>query len=150
MASFVVLALVVSMCPINVHAATPADVAQVVALLQSAPNAKKTKFNGTEFSFLYQGKQYGFWYSRDAKLLSVWVRTRGTNGQKILLGTFSDQGLDGTVDFGINGKDGTDEVKQYFSVEEDRPGKSKGEEFRPHWQSQYDQAISTALRVLKK
>lgn len=80
--------------------------------------------------------------------LSVWVRRNGTWGQDTLV-SFSDEGLDGNVDFGISGPTtATDEQRKFFLVGDPPAGwPTRGEQYRAYWQARYDEALRAVLRL---
>ena len=82
-------------------------------------------------------KRYTVYYTGGKNdLLSFWVRPNGTNSQKFIQ-TFTDHGLDGTVEFGISG----DRQKLFDSKD-----RHVGQEYQQYWQSLYDQAITDSLK----
>lgn len=144
----ILVSLFVFMFVPTAKAAESGEVERVVSLMYSSPNVIARKLyhaNGVQVVFVAGGLRYTLYHTGgkgDLNLLSVWVRKNGTTGQRGVL-TFTDHSLDGTVNLGINGKEGSDSARQYFNLEEE-----KGVEFRHYWQSLYDKAIKDALRAL--
>lgn len=144
------------------QAATPADVAKVAAMVtdKRVPGLMRRaeyfgdKFMGTTYVFVNRGKRYTLYHSGEriraddpnSSWLAVWVRKNHTYAKEALV-TFSDDGFDGVVDFGIRGSD-TDRC--YYTARNLVTNKTEGEEYRPRWQKEYDQAIKAALRHLKR
>ncbi len=152
---FFLVIIMMTICTWDAEAADPKDVQKVVELIHN----KETKGlvfwkpidEGVEVVFIQGGKRYTMYHSGfgSINLLSVWVRPDGTSDDKILL-TFTDDDLDGKIDFGINGKDGDEEIRQYFkSKKMYSPDKEEGTRFKEFWQAQYDAAIKAALKRLK-
>ena len=64
--------------------------------------------------------------------------------------SFSDDGPDDRVDFGIRGQttDTDDQRKFFLAGGEANAGlPAKGVEYRPYWQKRYDTAIAAVLRL---
>lgn len=138
--------------PASSSAADCHDVVNVVGLLY-ADDARvlARKFypeGGVQVVFIHCGLRYtlfhtGEWDSSELNWLSVWVRPDGTSGQEDIT-TFSDHGLDGSVDFGIAGGRATPELRGQFERE-----KGMGTEYCQQWQELYNQSIAAALAALK-
>lgn len=131
--------------------ATTANVVMVSRLMYTASNVMSRKVyedhGGVQVVFRRNGLRYTFYCpaNKESNFLSVWVRKENTSGQDSLL-TFSDDDLNGSVDFGIGGpKNGTDDEKKYFRIED---GHNHGAYHKPYWQSLYNMAIKDALTVL--
>lgn len=136
--------LVLLLASATATAAKPQEVERVVELMyRSKKGVKKHQEGFLQVVFATMGRVYTLQYftaeRRSQPSLSVWVRPKGTRGQEAL-DTFSDNGLDGRVDFGIGGG----KNRREFMLEPTL----KGSEHREHWQGLFDQAIKDALRAL--
>lgn len=137
----------------HASAADPDDVAKVVKLIHSKKTKgvllrKFDKTGGVEIVFVSNGLRYTMYHSgsKDINFLSVWVRPNGTTS-KAKLKTFTDQDLNGKVDFGLKLKDGSDLTKKlYYSSRSGQP--QKGQQFSSYWQKIYDTSIDHALQKL--
>ena len=91
--------------------AAAADVAQVVKLMKDPHTrgllTRKTypDDHSIQIVFVSSGKRYTFYWSGpgSTNFLSVWARRDGTTRQADMV-TFTDDQLDGTVNFGIAGR----------------------------------------------
>lgn len=123
-------------------AAKPADVAQVVALMKEHPSARPNTGEVT-VEFKSGDKHYILW--NKGNILEVWMR----NGGKKTLHTFSDNNLDGTVDYGNITEKSQRKGECEVSMKQFVAEKKEGEKFQPYWQDLYDQAIIDVLRRLE-
>jgi len=158
--------------PTTADAASKADVQKVVELMFSPSTnskvllkeVKTAEKDDIQVVFVENGKRYTLWYSgnriikddADSHWLAFWVRPDGTSGQESMI-TWTDNGMDGNVDFGIIGKNRPDSVRKLFREDKvyDFESRTKklvieGEEYRSHWQAQHDEAIAAALRHLTR
>jgi hypothetical protein len=126
-----------------VHAAPAVNVKKVFEAIQQ--NRDKLllyhELEGGSFQAVYvaKGKRYTVYYSgSDVNFLSFWVRPNGTWSQD-LIKTFTDNGLNGDVNFGIQAGVRNSEKKELF----DQIG--LGQDYRAYWQDQYDTAIADAM-----
>lgn len=141
------------------QAAKREDVRKVIELMYERPVngailSRTFQDGDAQVVFVSKGLRYTIYYTgpRDPRLqfLSFWVRPNGTAKKKDVR-TFTDHGLDGVVDFGLNGKNGDERARQLFESGYDSAHhKRSGEQFAAHWQKQYDLAIAAALRTLPK
>lgn len=162
---FIILACFCVVGAEHSEAAKPADVKKVVSLMRSKALKgaifRKGKRSGwVQIVFIANKRRYTMFIAGKASkaYLSVWVRPNGSRGQRKLK-TFTDYGLDGQVDFGINGKkwrrrSRSKKVKKgdprkYFASGKDGISKKKGEQHRLYWQKLYDTAITDALSTLR-
>lgn len=151
------MALIFATVP-NAQAATPQDVQKVAEFVQHGKSnglllrKKDAASGGTQIVFVFKHIRYSIWYfPNDRKYptststLSYWVRQEGTSGSNDIP-TFSDDGDDGVVDFGV----GPGHREKFLYTEHEPMAlKSEGVEFRPHWQKQYDKAIADTLAFFK-
>lgn len=101
---------------------------------------------GTTIVFVHKGKRYSLYHSSErirpddpnSAWLSFWVRKNGTSGQHNLM-SFTDNGFDGKVDFGIDGP------RQRYFKHADRYSAAEGLEHEAFWQKELDVAINAAL-----
>lgn len=116
----------------------------VPALFRQTYLLASGEVNGYQAVFVCNGKRYTLYNSGErisaedpqSAWLAFWVREDGTTGQQTL-DTFSDNGFDGTADFGIDGPrerefipDGTYDT---------------GDEHQPYWQQRLDAAVEELL-----
>lgn len=136
-------AVVVAVSKTNTPASKALKVVELMyrnGVRKKATTVKDDNYDGKSrtVSFIEGGMFYTFWYdsaSSDGKpLLSIWVRKEGTRGQNALT-TFSDLGIDGTVEFGVAGP-------RRFKLE-------KSPENQGYFQRRYNLAIAAALRHLQ-
>jgi len=135
--------------------AMSADVTRVVSCIKSltCKNVILTKGNfgnGKQIVFTDSHRRYTmYWSGEDGPqgFLSVWVRPEGTGGQLALI-TFTDRGLDGLVDFGVQGPASWSDSRRKHFHKNDEASPNIGFEFRQFWQMQLDEAIAAARRQL--
>lgn len=92
--------------------------------------------------FVFEGRRYTIYTPparNQTRWLAFWIRQDGTTSPEEL-DSFSDFGLDGTVE---NGFDGTG--RRDFN---DWEGKKNGLEWRGYWQSRYDEAVADTLAYI--
>jgi hypothetical protein len=104
-----------------------------------------SSLKGTQIVFLERDIRYTIYWSGDPTFLSFWVR-RPIHGRQSVT-SFTDDGLDGSVDFGLAGQ-ANDPKSKYFRSESFAPGAARGAEHRLYWQRQYNEAVAAAKRVL--
>jgi hypothetical protein len=139
------------------HAATPADVKQVTDFMFGrAPSVHYVKplwmsnWAAANTSPVYRivfvegGRRYTMQYTSAMgdsfpESLDFWERPNGTRDQSVLT-TYSDSGLDGTIDFGTGPQD---------NLYTDMFGKVEGQDNKAYWQKEYDDAIAAALRYYR-
>lgn len=129
-----------------------ADLNRVVACMKTRSCrgtifAKQYYGLGEQIVFVANGRRYTFVWYREENSLSIWVRPEG-NKDQASVSTFSDEQLDGNVDFGITGSiEQTDTKRKYFRNTKAALGSNpKGLEFQDYWNEQYAVALSAACR----
>jgi hypothetical protein len=113
-------------------------------LLLYNPNLSDGTYQGVQAVMSVDGKRYTVWvaneyegYDRPVKdMMSFWIRPEGTTGIDSLV-TFSDQGLDGNCDFGVDGK-------RIYDFNE-----KEGMKHRKHFQQLYEETVDKLLEVYK-
>ncbi len=137
------------------HAASPKDVQEVAAMVTDKKVPTLTRVAsyfgndhmGDTITFVHKGMRYTVYNSGErikaddpnSAWLSVWVRKDGTSGSKNM-DTFTDNGFDGNVDFGIDGP-----RSHLFHSGADGISGKEGLEHEAFWQKKYDTAIKAAL-----
>ena len=143
MRKFVIALALVASSFSSAMAASPKDVAEVVAMLSDLDVPMASRDTGSEMAFTYKGMRYTFYTPGDGPnkngWLAVWVRPEHTH-TKSSLDTFSDHGFSGVVDFGIDGA-----KLMYFNSGKDGTPVA-GAQYAEYWQNEYDRAIKIALR----
>ncbi len=137
------------------------DAREIVEHIHKGKKPRVTLFYNWSMSGSFQivfvrGRtRYTVWYSGgdakhpESKTLSFWLRPNKTWDQASIT-TFSDEGLEGRVDFGIHGREsGHDIQKEEFWSSRTRYGEPKGLEFEAAWQKRYDATTKVVLAALK-
>lgn len=144
------------------EAATREDVARVLMFITRPDAYKKlmlkrpdVESNGLTVVFVEKGRRYSLYYvpptthtwGQSSGLLSVWVIPDDLAKRSAdLEPTFSDDGLDGVVDFGVEGPTTWQEDwRKLFDSEKFAPKAAKGIQYAPYWQAKYDEAIADAI-----
>jgi hypothetical protein len=159
---FLILGLL--LMPFCAQAATANDVSRVIGCMKThtckhlmASKSYASPLSGEQIVFVQGGKRYTLYWTGDYdninnrpslptdQFLSVWVRPDGTQNTKAVDG-FSDNGVDGSVNFGFKG-DSPNPSGKFFEDGTDG-SEAKGTEFRDYWQDRYDQAITAAVQRL--
>lgn len=137
----------------HAHAADPKDVAKVVELMYLKSTTgiiDKEVYDdgGIQIVFITDNLRYTLYHSGDEQVnfLSVWVRPNGTSNRDVLQ-TFTDDDLDGQINFGICEVKGTLSVRKCYGLKTRE--EACGNEYRDYWQQIYDKAITDALNALK-
>jgi hypothetical protein len=120
----------------------------VPALFRQTYHLSSGEVNGYQAVFVCNGMRYTLYNSGErikaddpeSAWLAFWVRKDGTTGQQTL-DTFSDDGFDGTADFGIDG------LRQKEYIPDGIPATTS--EHQPFWQQQLDDAVSTLLNCIR-
>lgn len=120
----------------------------VPALLRQTYYLPSGELNGYQAVFVCNGKRYTLYNSGErireddpqSAWLSFWVREDGTYGQETL-DTFSDNGFDGIVNFGIDGPREREFIPDGTNATDD--------EHQPYWQQRLDDAVSALLNCLR-
>ena len=154
------LAFGISTLVSSVHiasAATAEDVQKLAAMVmdESVPALFRQTYylssgevNGYQAVFVCNGMRYTLYNSGErisaddpqSAWLAFWVRKDGTSGQQTL-DTFSDDGFDGTADFGIDG------LRQKEFIPDGTY--ATGDEHLSFWQQRLDDTVSTLLNCIK-
>lgn len=116
----------------------------VPALFRQTYHLSSGEVNGYQAVFICNGKRYTLYNSGEriraddpqSAWLAFWVRKNGTTGQNTL-DTFSDDGFDGTVNFGIDG------LREREFITEGTYATS--DEHLPFWQQRLDSAVEELL-----
>jgi hypothetical protein len=110
---------------------------------------------GLTVVFVENGKRYTFFYSpptfngkiEESGGLSVWIISNDPAKRKTDLNpAFSDDDLDGTVNFGVQCSPGArEDERRYFNLEKSGDGDVRGLQFSLYWQGLYNTAIQDAI-----
>lgn len=107
-----------------------------VTIYQGKP--LKCSDNAFQSVYVINGKRYTVYYpGGEHPFLSFWVRPNSTSEWNVIK-TFSDHGLDGKVEFGIQ----TPPDRYTFNIDD----KNIGLEHQEYWQKIYNEAIADAIQ----
>ena len=158
---FLVLSLLLA--SFSAHAASSEDVKEVEGFMTGVSKTShpalcveqcETEKATFQSVFISDGVKYTMfivpaaaWPEMDGSapgFLSVWERQNGTVGQSSL-STYTDYGLNRSVEFGMGPGSGTFEILQRIRTATGTITWSDGAAFRSYWQAKYDTAITRAL-----
>lgn len=120
---------------------------QLTSLVASVYDAPAHKFvlkqidgpnnRGFRVVFVHNGNRYTFDHDWWVGGIQIWIRPDGTSHPDVPADAFSDDNMDGIVDFGTDGH------MRIFAVADHYGSHSEGEgsEHQPYWQKIYNEAL---------